>query len=416
MFKLSYSTNGLTTLDFFTAVTEVEKAGYEGVEISFQYKQFDPFTLTNDDYKEIKKFFSKINIKPVCISTATSIFLSNVPHEPSLISLNDDKRKQRIDLIKKGVDIAKKIDVPIVSFQSGYLRKEHIDNLSINTYELLIKSIKECLQDIGDIQLVIEPEPGMYIETFSQAIKLINDINNPKFRLHVDIGHAYCTEKNYVEAIVKAIPYTRYMHLADIREGYNLRLLCIPSYFLDMSQISINSTGYLLYITEKSEFMFIDKNTVIYFYNNKLNEEEKSKIIYFAKQINIDLDTKFIMLENISKNKSSIDIDLEIKAFLDSVGGIDFGILDKASSILKYLRSNETDFHKQIISKPVCSTINGKVHYHEFPGKGEINLHKVLNSLKNYDYEGYVTIELYNHSNVWESVLSQSREYLLNCM
>lgn len=56
MFKLSYSTNGLTKLDLFKAFSEVEKSGYEGVELSFQYKQFDPFELTEENLLEIKKY------------------------------------------------------------------------------------------------------------------------------------------------------------------------------------------------------------------------------------------------------------------------------------------------------------------------------------------------------------------------
>lgn len=116
MFKLSYSTNGLTKLDLFKAFSEVEKSGYEGVELSFQYKQFDPFELTEENLLEIKKYFTNSTIRPVCISTATTFFLSDIPHEPSLISLDICKRKQRIELIKKGIDIAKTIGVPIVSY------------------------------------------------------------------------------------------------------------------------------------------------------------------------------------------------------------------------------------------------------------------------------------------------------------
>lgn len=416
MFKLSYSTNGLTNLDFFTAVKEVEKAGFEGVELSFQYKQFDPFTFTDDNYLEIKNFFSKSRIKPACISTATAIFLSDIPHEPSLLSLESDKRKQRIELIRKGICIAKKIGVPIVSFQSGYLRKEHSDNLSISPYELLVKGIGQCLEDIGDIQLVIEPEPGMFIETIEQAINLINDVNNPRFGLHVDIGHTYCTEEDYVGSIAKAIPYIKYMHLADIKEGFNLKLICTPSYGLKPPEINLDHAGYLLYVIEKDEFMFIDKNNTIYFYNDNLQQKEKDEIINFARQLNSNVDTTFVMLENVNKAKISIDINLEIKAFIGSVAGIDFNVLDKAVPILNYLRSSQTEVGKQVITKPVCNTVNGKVHYHEFPGKGEINFNAVLTTLKNNNYAGYVTIELYNHSDVWESVLSQSRKYLLDCM
>ena len=49
----------------------------------------------------------------------------------------------------------------------------------INPRELLAESIRECLQDVGDVTLVIEPEPGMLIETMDQGIDLIKEINDP---------------------------------------------------------------------------------------------------------------------------------------------------------------------------------------------------------------------------------------------
>ena len=240
MFKLSYSTNGLTNLDFFTAIEEVENAGFDGVELSFQSKQFNPFLLKNEDCFKIKKFFDKKKVKPVCISTATTFFLSDIPHEPSLISIDKNKRKQRIELIKKGIEIAKIIDIPTVSFQSGYIRKEHIDNSSIDSRKLLIEGIKECLHDSENIKLVIEPEPGMFIETLEEAIDLINEVNHPNFRLHVDICHAYCTENDYVNSIAKCIPYIEYMHLADIKEGYNLKFICSSMDLLEKEKINFN--------------------------------------------------------------------------------------------------------------------------------------------------------------------------------
>ncbi len=74
MFKLSYSTNGLTELSFEKAVFEVEKAGFQGIELSFQKNEFNPFTLNEFDIKRIKNILENSNIKPVCISTATTFF------------------------------------------------------------------------------------------------------------------------------------------------------------------------------------------------------------------------------------------------------------------------------------------------------------------------------------------------------
>jgi len=46
MIQLSYSTFGLTNLDFLDAIEATARAGYPGVELSFHRDQFNPFNIT----------------------------------------------------------------------------------------------------------------------------------------------------------------------------------------------------------------------------------------------------------------------------------------------------------------------------------------------------------------------------------
>jgi hypothetical protein len=87
MIKLSYSTNGLLNLNLFSAIDAVERAGYNGIELSFDKNQFNPFELNFQDLKKIRDYFGTKNIKPACIATPTIAFLSDRPHEPSVICL-----------------------------------------------------------------------------------------------------------------------------------------------------------------------------------------------------------------------------------------------------------------------------------------------------------------------------------------
>ena len=57
MIRLSYSSNGLTNLQLFEAIDSVEEAGYQGIELSFQEGQFDPFQITDDELVKLKNNF-----------------------------------------------------------------------------------------------------------------------------------------------------------------------------------------------------------------------------------------------------------------------------------------------------------------------------------------------------------------------
>jgi sugar phosphate isomerase/epimerase len=228
LIKLSYSTFGLTDLDFLDSIDVVDRAGYPGIELSFHRDQFNPFEISDEYIGAIKRKLETVRVMPACVATASHFFTPSRPHEPSLMCPDLAGRKRRIDLVRRGIDVARKLGVSLVTFGSGFIRDEHVANPSINPRELLVDSIHQCLRAVGDdedITLLIEPEPGMFIETVEQGLSLINEVNSPQFQLHLDLCHMYCSEDDYISALADAAPHTRYLHISDAREGYNLKLV-----------------------------------------------------------------------------------------------------------------------------------------------------------------------------------------------
>lgn len=83
--KLSFSCNSAELLSIEKICDQLEIYGYSGVELSFQRAQFDPENITPHRITGLANYFKNSSIKPVCISTATTKFLSEIPHEPSLL-------------------------------------------------------------------------------------------------------------------------------------------------------------------------------------------------------------------------------------------------------------------------------------------------------------------------------------------
>lgn len=341
-------------------------------------------------------------------STATTFFLSDVPHEPSVLSLNQSDRQKRIDLVKKGIDIATYLKVPVVSFQSGYVREEHLLHPEIDPKELLISAVKELVSYIGDsnVTLVIEPEPGMFIESIEDGLKLIKEINSNHFKLHMDIGHVFCTENNYIEAIKVNLKDVAYMHLADIKTGDSIKFEIKSSISeIDFSNLDTKNHSYLY--SDKKDFVFYSNNGIWVFVDNieefNFSNIESNRAFQDAKIVEYN---KLSLLRDDESNYS------EIKAYIDSISGIDLYLLDKLKPIFKFLRNGETP----IIARTICNTIKGKVHYHERLGQGEIDLKSVLRIIKSSNYNGFVTVELYNHVNMWDLTLPESYAFIQKCI
>ncbi|MEO7031749.1 MAG: sugar phosphate isomerase/epimerase family protein, partial [Herbaspirillum sp.] len=256
--KLSYSTFGLTNLDFLDAIDAVAKAGYEGIEISFHRGQFNPFNISDEYLASVKQRLQEAGVKPACVATASHFFMPSRPHEPSLMTPDLAGRKRRIDLIKRGIHVARQLGVTLVTFGSGFIRDEHVSNSQVDPYQLLVDSIYECLREIRDdenITLLIEPEPGMLIETLEQGLALIKQIGSPHFRLHVDICHAYCSEQNYLAALAEAAPFARYLHISDARRGYNLKIV---KHSEDLN-FKLDFASTLVYFPSSADYLLVDR-------------------------------------------------------------------------------------------------------------------------------------------------------------
>jgi sugar phosphate isomerase/epimerase len=409
MIKLSYSTFGLTNVDFLDSISEVDKAGYPGIELAFHRDQFNPFNLTDDYVAAIKKRLATVNVKAACVATASHFFTPSRPHEPSLMSPDVAGRKRRIDLVRRGIDLARKLDIPLVTFGSGFIRDEHVSNPSVNPRELLEDSIHQCLkliQDDEDITLLIEPEPGMFIETTEQGLSLIREVNSPKFQLHVDMCHMYCSDKDYVGALAQAAPYARFLHVSDAKQGYNLKILKMA----DNLKLDLSFANYLIYFPEFADYLLVDANNPIYFHDEQPSKEQKKRIQDILQSVNITRQPDYVNYNGLFAGASPFDD--EIFTYLISVPGLSYDVLERARPIIIYLRSTRSTEGKLLMDKMVANTLTGIVHFHEIPGEGTMDFAASFKALADNGFSGYASVELYHHVTSWEKALNDSFNHL----
>lgn len=409
MIKLSYSTFGLTNLDFLHSIEVVDKAGYPGIELSFHRDQFNPFDLTDEYLAAIKKRLGNLNVKAACVSTASHFFTPSRPHEPSLMSPDLAGRKRRIDLVQRGIEVARKLEVPLVTFGSGFIRDEHVTNPSVNPRELLVDSIHQCLKSVRDdedITLLIEPEPGMFIETLAQGMDLVNEVNSPHFQLHLDLCHNYCSEQNYLGALAKAAPYARFLHVSDAQEGYNLKLVKMS----ENLTLDLDFAHYLIYFPEYAEYLLVDRDHPIYFYDARPGKEQEKCIESILASANILQPLTLVNYNKLFAGTSPFDS--EIFVYLISVPGLTYDVLERARPILMYLRSTKDTNGKLLMDKMVANTLTGIVHFHEIPGEGTMDFASSFKALTDNGFSGYASVELYHHVQSWEKALNDSYKHL----
>lgn len=406
MIQLSYSTFGLTNLDFMDAIDVVNDAGYAGIEISFHRDQFNPFDISDEYLAAVKKRLDSARVKPACVATASHFFTPQRPHEPSLMAPDLAGRKRRIALVKRGIHVARQLGVNLVTFGSGFIRDEHVTNPSVNPRELLVDSIQQCLgelRDDEDITLLIEPEPGMFIETMEQGLSLVSEINSPRFQLHVDICHAYCSEKNYVEALGQAAPHTRYLHISDARQGYNLKIV------KDAENLTfdLGFASYLVYFPETADYLLLDGKHPLYFCDQKPGRDQHKRIDTLLAEAGIQKSPEIVSYPGLYAGASAFDD--EFFTYLISVPGLSYDVLERTKPVLGYLRGVR---NPQLVDKMVANTLTGVAHFHEIPGEGTLDFDSSFKALVDNGFTGYGSVELYHHVESWEKALADSYQHL----
>ncbi|MCV7079903.1 sugar phosphate isomerase/epimerase family protein [Mycobacterium szulgai] len=409
MIELSYSTFGLTNIDFLDSIIEVDKVGYPGIELAFHRDHFNPFNLTDDYVAEIKRRLSAVRSKAACVATASHFFSPARPHEPSLMSPDLAGRKRRIDLIRRGIDVARKLDVPLVTFGSGFIRDEHVVNPSANPRELLVDSIHQCLasvHDDEDITLLIEPEPGMYIETIEEGLSLIDEVNSPKFQLHLDMCHLYCSHEDYVGALAKAAPHARFLHVSDAQAGYNLKIVKMA----DDLALDLDFANYLIYFPETAEYLLADPRHPIYFYDQTPSKDQAKRIDDVLDSLGINEELTRVDYAKLDASASSLDD--EIFTYLISVPGLSYDVLERARPIILYLRTTKDAHGELLMDKMVANTLTGIVHFHEIPGEGTMDFASSFKALEAGGFSGYASVELYHHVASWQKAMGDSFRHL----
>ena len=222
MFRLSFNTNGLLNLSLERAIEEVSKAGYEGIEISLDSAHLHPYDVTKERLRELKELMARLQIEPVSLATGGLFLITEVPQEPSLISADPAERQKRIDFICASLEIANYLSMPVLNFTSGILYRdfEHDNVSSEEARQMLVEGVRTCLKSAGDVIMVLEPEATLhshFIETTSEAIPIIEEIDSSQFRLTIDIAHVKSFESDLLRCTAEALPYARHIQIADTK-------------------------------------------------------------------------------------------------------------------------------------------------------------------------------------------------------
>ena len=217
--RLAFSTNAYLKFSFAQAARRLAGIGYEGVEIMADVPHAWPAFLLEDQKQAIRDALSENRL---AISNINAFMMHAIADErqlywyPSWIEPDPNYRKVRINHTRRALTLARELGAACITTEpGGPVEKGDSWSGALKAFVEGLKPVAEHAEKEG-VLLLVEPEPGLLIETADQFLELTDQIDSPAIGMNFDIGHAYCVGDDPAKVIPKLAPYIRHFHLEDI--------------------------------------------------------------------------------------------------------------------------------------------------------------------------------------------------------
>ncbi|MGP0062627.1 MAG: sugar phosphate isomerase/epimerase family protein [Isosphaeraceae bacterium] len=217
--RLAFSTNAYLRHPFPEAADRIAALGYEGLELLADVPHAWPAGLLAIQKRGILEAMEHAGLSFSNINA----FMMNAINDyrqpywyPSFIEPDPHYRRVRIDHTFRSLSLCAELGAPHITTEpGGPLAPGQSRQEAIDLFVEVLKPLAEHAHKLG-VLLLIEPEPGLLLETTDQYLEVAERVNAPSIGLNFDVGHAYCVSEDLPRAIAKLAPHIRHYHLEDI--------------------------------------------------------------------------------------------------------------------------------------------------------------------------------------------------------
>ncbi len=217
--KLAFSTNAYLKYSFSEAVRRLARIGYAGVEIMADVPHAWPACLLEEQKQAIRQALADNKLAIANVNAFMMNAISDPRQKywhPSWIEPDRHYRQIRIEHTKRSLTLARELGTSCITTEpGGPLEAGASWSAALKLFVEMLKPVAAHAEREG-VLLLIEPEPGLLIETADQFLELMQHLDSPAVALNFDIGHSYCVGDEPAATIARLARYIRHFHLEDI--------------------------------------------------------------------------------------------------------------------------------------------------------------------------------------------------------
>jgi sugar phosphate isomerase/epimerase len=217
--KLAYSSNAYRNFSIEETIARIAGLGFAGLELLADVPHAWPAGLLEGQKAAIRKSLERHEL---AISNVNAFMMNAVadPRQPywrpSWIEPDPHYRAIRREHTKRALHLAKELAAPSIQTEPGGPLEP--GQSWRKAADLFYEEIMPCVElaERLEVFLLVEPEPGLMIETFEQYLEFAGRIGSPWLGLNFDIGHAFSTGQPPQDWIGPMASHTKHYHIEDI--------------------------------------------------------------------------------------------------------------------------------------------------------------------------------------------------------
>jgi fructoselysine 3-epimerase len=228
MMQLAFSTNAFTRFDVVHAIDSIAAAGFVGVEILCDEPHAYPLKIDSKLIGVINAALDRNRLRVSNVNcNCTFGYWKDAPpeayFEPSLLSPDVSRRRDRVEMILRSMEFAREIGARNISITSGRMTGSTDPRVAPVLLEEGLKVILDRAEKLG-VDVGIELEPGLYLEYVDELVEWIARMKSPRLGANLDVGHCQVIGEKIPEMVrqlrgriwnlhVEGMPGRKHYHL-----------------------------------------------------------------------------------------------------------------------------------------------------------------------------------------------------------
>jgi sugar phosphate isomerase/epimerase len=252
--KLAFSTNAYLNFSFAEACRRLAEIGYAAVEIMADVPHAWPAYMLPEQKQAIRDALARHNL---AIANVNAFMMHAVSDQrqlywhPSWIEPYAPYRQVRSLHTRRALTMARELGAKCITTEPGGPVEAGASwSAALKLFVEMIKPVAEHAEKEG-VLLLVEPEPGLLIETADQFEEFMTHIDSPAVGLNFDIGHHFCVKDDPAPTLERLAKFVRHIHLEDIAATRVHHHLVPGEGVIDFAAVlrSIQKIGYTGWIT-----------------------------------------------------------------------------------------------------------------------------------------------------------------------